>query len=171
MLFLLFPFMMAISAFYDLVSYRLPNELSLILMAGFFPFAFLAGMPLELIGLHMLAGFMILVITFTLFCFGLFGGGDAKILSAAALWIGFDNLMEFFILVTFAGGFLSLVIINFRNLPDKPVFYKYEWLRGLYLGDEKDIRTVPYAIAIAFAGLLYIPNMQIFSIAIKTTIA
>ena len=55
---------------------------ALLLLAGFFIFAVVVGLPLVTIGWHLLAGLTVLVITFGMFTLGWMGGGDAKLAAA-----------------------------------------------------------------------------------------
>ena len=107
-LFYVFPLAMLAAAISDIISFRIPNILSLILLAVFFPFAFFSDMDLLLAGTHVLVGFCVLVVTFGLFSAGLFGGGDAKLMSVAAVWVGASQLLIFLVAVTIAGGAVAI---------------------------------------------------------------
>ena len=61
-------------------------------------------MPLALIASHAGAGALVLVIAFACFAFGWIGGGDAKLAAAAALWFGFDHLLDYLVYASLFGG-------------------------------------------------------------------
>ncbi|MCP3730147.1 prepilin peptidase [Sphingomonas sp. MG17] len=71
------------------------------------------------------------------FHFGLMGGGDVKMIAALALWFPFGQLVTMLIVMSLAGGAITLLM-----LIDK-------WLRRQSAQPE-----VPYGIAIAIAALL-----------------
>ena len=52
-----------------------------------------------------------------LFAFGLFGGGDVKLVAAMALWTGFADLPRFLLIMGAAGGLLGLVLLLKRKRP------------------------------------------------------
>src|ERR1041385_9347264 len=91
----LFPALMAFAASSDLLTMTISNRVSLILVGGFFVLAVWSGMPLADIGMHVAAALAVLVVTFTFFARGWIGGGDAQLPAAAALWLGFDQLLNY----------------------------------------------------------------------------
>lgn len=158
-LFYVFPLAMLAAAISDIISFRIPNILSLILLAVFFPFAFLSGMDFWQVGTHVLTGFGVLVVTFGLFSAGLFGGGDAKLVSVAALWVGASQLLIFLVAVTIAGGAVAIAVIIFRRLPIGQL-ETIEWIGNLYR-PKKDRRDIPYAVAISVGAFWVMPHLTI----------
>ena len=73
----LFPGLMVFAAISDMLTMTIPNRVSLVLILGFFLMAALAGLPLAVVGWHVLAGLMVLAIATVLFSLGWLGGGDA----------------------------------------------------------------------------------------------
>ena len=51
-------------------------------------------MPPPTIGMHVGAA-AVLVVSFVFFARGWIGGGDAKLAAATALWLGFDQLLNY----------------------------------------------------------------------------
>ncbi|MBX9683308.1 MAG: prepilin peptidase [Hyphomicrobium sp.] len=157
-LLLVFPVVMAFAAANDLFTMRIPNKLSLILIASFAAVAIVAGLTLETIAMHLAVGAAILAITFILFSFRLLGGGDAKLMAAGALWIGFDQMVPYLFYMTLFGGVLSLVILAYRRMvPLTPVGFP-DWAQRLHAQGT----GIPYGIAIAAAGLMIYPQTPIF---------
>ncbi|ACL57776.1 A24 family peptidase [Methylobacterium nodulans] len=152
-LLVVFPFLMAYAAASDLLTMTIPNALSLVLVAVF-PLAALAlGLSWSEVGLHLGAGGLTLALTFTLFCFGLIGGGDAKLAAATALWLGFEPLADYVLAASLAGGVLTLLILQVRIHPLPRIAVSWPWALRLH-----DRRTgVPYGIALAFAALVVCP--------------
>ena len=146
---LLFPAMMAFAASSDLLTMTISNRVSLILAGSFFAVAIWSGMPLNEIGMHIGAGLAVLVVTFTFFARGWIGGGDAKLAAATALWLGFDQLLNYLTIASILGGVLTLLIMRFRLMPLPALLADHEWAKRLHRMDA----GVPYGIALAIAAL------------------
>ncbi len=150
----LFPALMVFAAISDLFTMTISNRISLLLVAGFALLAAVGGMSLESIGMHLAAGFAVLVVAFVCFAFGWVGGGDAKLVAATALWFGFDYLMIYLAYAAVAGGILTLLILQFRTWPMPKPLLSQEWAHRLH--DRKS--GVPYGIALAVGALLIYPE-------------
>jgi prepilin peptidase CpaA len=145
-----FPIAVIFAAAMDLFSMTIPNRISLALIAGFFCLAPFSGLSLEDIGMHVLAGLLMLVITIGLFSLNFIGGGDAKLASAVALWFGFGDLMEYVFMATMLGGLLSVAFLLFRQVP-----LPYDWARAPWIQRLHAPRGgIPYGIALAVAALI-----------------
>lgn len=149
---LVFPTVMAYAAAMDLLTMTIPNRVSVGLAAAFFLAAPLMGLSLSDIGLHLGAGALILVAGIILFAIGGFGGGDAKLLAAGALWIGLDGLLSYLLLVTVFGGLLALIIVLYRRYPTTALPLPH-WAARLHASQS----GIPYGIAIACAALTIFP--------------
>jgi prepilin peptidase CpaA len=151
---LLFPAMMAFAASSDLLTMTISNRISLILLGGFFALALATGMPLATVGMHMGAAALVFVIVFVFFAQGWIGGGDAKLAAATALWLGFDQLLAYFVYASLFGGVLTFFMIRFRFAPLPAFLARQEWAQRLHRMDA----GVPYGIALAAAALLIYPE-------------
>jgi prepilin peptidase CpaA len=149
-----FPALVIFAAFHDLVSYRIPNYISLALIGGFLVLAPFTGMSLETFGGHIAAAAMVLVATFTLFALGYIGGGDAKLVSAIALWMGLPVVGEYLLLATFGGGMFGLLLIMFRRYPLPAGLLKEGWLLALH----HPRGPIPYGIALSAAAIYMYPH-------------
>lgn len=158
-LLMVFPAVMIMAALSDLFTMTIPNRLSIILVALFFPLALLAGLPLETMLMHVGAGLGILAVGFLLFSTGTLGGGDAKLLAAASLWVGVAPLADFFIYVALFGGALALAVLLYRRVPDESLAGP-AW--ALRLHDKG--QGIPYGIAIAGAALLTFPTTGLYAL-------
>jgi prepilin peptidase CpaA len=102
---------------------------------------------------------IIFAATFALFQRGVIGGGDAKILPATALLIGYRELLGFLFLMSLCGGVLALAILaaerldlSFRRLPrGAHVSSAGQSDRGRVASKRS---TVPYGVAVATAGVI-----------------
>jgi prepilin peptidase CpaA len=151
---LLFPALMSFAASSDLITMTISNRVSLILIAGFFVLAVMMGMPPAAIGMHLAAAAAVLVVSFIFFARGWIGGGDAKLAAATALWLGFDQLLNYVIFASLFGGLLTLAILRFRLIPLPAWLASQEWAKRLHRMDT----GVPYGIALALAALVIYPD-------------
>ncbi|WP_019903207.1 prepilin peptidase [Methylobacterium sp. 77] len=153
-LLIVFPFLMAYAAARDLLTMLIPNAVSLLLLLGFAVFAAATGLWGWDLASHVGAGAATLIVTFSLFAFGIIGGGDAKLAAAAAVWIGFDHLAEYLVVASIAGGALTLAILIARAHPLPPLLGRLPF--ALHLHDAKT--GVPYGIALSLGALIVIPE-------------
>lgn len=155
---MVFPLLMAFAASSDLLTMRISNRVVLLLAATFFAVALLIGMPLEQLGIHVLAAVATLAIGFAFFAFGWMGGGDAKLAAATVLWIGLAGALPYLLYASLLGGALTLVIVLLRARPLPPLLARVGWIERLH--DPK--AGVPYGIALAGAGLVVYAHSGIF---------
>ena len=145
----IFPIAVIYAAATDLFSMTIPNRISIALVAAFFCMAPFAGLGLQDVGMHVLAGLTMLAITVTLFAFHLIGGGDAKLAAAVALWFGFGDLLAYGVTAAIFGGILSVGFLVFRQVP-----LPYEWARAAWIQRlHKPSGGIPFGIALAAAAL------------------
>jgi prepilin peptidase CpaA len=151
---LLFPAMMAFAASSDLLTMTISNRVSLTLAGGFLAMALVTGMPPSDILSHFGAGAAVLVVSFTFFARGWIGGGDAKLVAATALWLGFDQLIEYLLYASLFGGALTILMLRFRLMPLPEALAHQDWAARLHRTDA----GVPYGIALAAAALVVYPE-------------
>ena len=157
--FLVFPAVMAFAGAMDLLTMTIPNRISIALVGAFFLIAFVIGMPANVIMMHVAAGLLILAGGIALFAFGKFGGGDAKLLAAGALWIGLDGLVLYLALVGAFGGLLAIGIILYRKVP-VDVYPIPDWAHRLHARSA----GIPYGIAIAAGAMFMYPKTPWFQL-------
>lgn len=153
---------MIYAAVSDVMTMTIPNRISLALLALFPLTALAAGLPLIDFGYHLAAGVIVLVIGFALFAVGGFGGGDAKLLAAAALWIGLDQLLPFILHVAVFGGLLAAVILGYRQMPEI-VSAAGRWSQRLYNKET----GIPYGVAISAAALFTFKETGLYALIIS----
>lgn len=162
---LIFPALMAFGAAMDLVTMTIPNRISIALIVGFLLAAVLIGMPLQQFAVHLGVGFGMLLIGMALFALRVVGGGDAKLLAAASLWIGFEQLGIYMSYVAILGGLLALAIVIYRTMVPPMWLARQEWAMRLH----RPTVGIPYGIAIGGAGLWLFPATIWFSAAAAST--
>jgi len=155
---LIFPLLMAFAASSDLFTMRISNALVLVLTMAFFALAFFVGLPLPEIGMHLACAALVLVFAFSFFAFGWIGGGDAKLIAATTLWLGFGTMLPYLIYASLLGGALTLLLLAARRWPLPERLRHVQWIDRLH-----DTKTgVPYGIALAIAGILVYSDSVIF---------
>jgi len=151
---LLFPALMAFAASSDLFTMTISNRLSLALTAGFVLLAIATGASWPVIGMHLAAGALVLVVAFVFFTRGWIGGGDAKLAAATALWFGFAHLLDYMTYASLFGGALTLLLLQFRKMALPEALARQPWIERLH--DQSG--GVPYGIALAAAALIVYPD-------------
>lgn len=158
-LMLIFPVAMAFAAATDLLTFKIPNSISIALIAAFVVVAPFSGLGWQALGVHLATFAVVLAICIVLFSMGLFGGGDAKLLAAASLWVGYDHLAVYVSMVAVCGGILAVVLLAFRRVDLPEPIRQQGWIARLH--DPK--AGMPYGIALAAAALWVYPSTKLFS--------
>jgi prepilin peptidase CpaA len=167
--FVVFPFAMIFAALSDLFTMTIANRVSLILLATFAVLAPVSGMDLATYGMHFAAAGIVLAVTFTLFAIGGFGGGDAKLLTAIALWCGLSPvLVEYLLIAALLGGWLTVGLVLYRGTHlAEAAGMRFAFLERL---GRKEV-GVPYGIALGAAGLYVMHDMPLVAWAITRAAA
>lgn len=158
-LLVLVPGAFAFGAAMDLFTLTIPNRVSAAIVLAFAPAAWLAGFDGWEAVSHVGAGLAVLAVGVLLFMGGWFGGGDAKLLAAIALWVGFDNLFAYLLYVAVAGGMLATLFMTLRSVPLPHILVCEAWAVRLHRRDG----GIPYGIALAAGALLVYPQTVWFS--------
>jgi prepilin peptidase CpaA len=147
-----FVLLMGVAAISDVRAYRIPNGLVLGIGLLFLLAAPAAGMPWQVTVWHLLAGVLLFALGYALFSFGLIGGGDAKLVAAAALWVGWTALPHFLLYTALAGGVLAITMLVWEVIrmhveltasnPESSIFKRIISLRP----------DLPYGVAIALGA-------------------
>ncbi len=162
-IFVIFPFCMVYAAVSDMLSMTIANRVSLLLIGSFMVIAPLTGMDWSTYGMHLVAGGIVLMATFTLFAMGAMGGGDAKLLAATSVWMGFGiELMQYLVTAGFVGGILTLGILSYRGSA-----------LAVFTGQNRMLRNfadtslgIPYGIGLGIAGLMVYPDSALMKWAV-----
>jgi prepilin peptidase CpaA len=149
------PVLVIIAAMTDVTNYKIPNWLTGLIAALFFPMALLTGMPLMEFGWHLLAGVILFFVGYGFFALGLFGGGDAKLMAAAGLWFGTAHTLEFLMFTVLVGGLLALSVGVWSLIN---TYVEYRGVERLGQIFRRARPNVPYGIALCIGALLAFPN-------------
>lgn len=149
---------LAITAYGDVRTRRIPNVLSLAIAILGLLRVMLVHDPVAA-GHTLAAGTAIFAAAFLLFWYGAIGGGDAKLVAATALLVGYHDLFSFLFLMSVCGGALALAMLARDTLGPQL------WLpsrRARTPAATEATRhtaaparpTVPYGVAIAAGGVV-----------------
>jgi prepilin peptidase CpaA len=140
----------------DYSRLRIPNSVSIALVAGFAAYALLGGGGA--IWLHLALAGAVFVILFVFFAMSWIGAGDVKFLSALMLWAGPANGVAFILLFAIFGGAFAMSLLTLRTalqyfpiLSEVPVLDKLSrWARN---------GLCPYGLPIGVAALCVAPSI------------
>jgi len=145
---------LAIIAYGDVRTRRIPNALAVaIAMLGMV--RMILGNDLAEVGCTLAAAAAVLAGAILLFSRDIVGGGDAKLVAATALLIGYHDLFGFFFLMSLCGAALALAILARDMLG--PWLWRlshHPAMPPVATAAAPMRSTVPYGAAIAAAGVI-----------------
>lgn len=157
---LLFAGGMTYAGLKDMATLTIANRLVLLLAGAYVALAPLAGVGLDGMLMAAAASAVVLAGAFVLFALGWIGGGDAKLAAVAVLWLGADQTLAFLLYSSVAGAFLTLALIQIRQVPLPGFLQQMEWAVRLHAPST----GVPYGMALATAALLLLLESPIFAL-------
>lgn len=129
--------LLLVAAATDIAARTIANRLNLAIALLAPAYWAATGLPLwPGVALQIGAAAVLFALLIGAFAMGWMGGGDVKLLGALALWLPGDTLAQMLIVMSVAGGVVTLAVLivhRLRRLPANP--------------------EIPYGVAIAFAGL------------------
>jgi prepilin peptidase CpaA len=154
------PALVIVAGLKDLTTMRIPNWISLLLIVFFFPAAFAMGLPPLTIAIHVGVAFAALVVGAGMFALRWIGGGDAKLMAAACLWLGLQGSGMFLLWTGVMGGLFCLTLLFAR-------FHSRPYLAGapgwvVHLMEPKG--DIPYGVAIAAGALMAYPASPLLAL-------
>jgi prepilin peptidase CpaA len=132
----------------DVTRFEIPDSLSVAILLLAVGFGLLV--PAFAWGSHALAVIAMFAVGLLLFALGWMGGGDVKLLVAAAAWTGLAGLPVLLIGMALGGGLLALVLILTRTGARLADFPHERMPRVFQLG-----APMPYAIAITLGAAFW----------------
>jgi len=145
------------AALHDVATLKIPNWVNASIAGLGLSALAVSGLPLADMGWHVLTGLIAFIISFGLFSFRVFGGGDAKMIPAVALWLGPVAIVPFLVWTAFIGGGIALLglLARYAPLPEgAPNWVSNTLSRG---------EGVPYGVAIAGGALMAASHSPLLS--------
>ncbi|MCF8495109.1 MAG: prepilin peptidase [Alphaproteobacteria bacterium] len=152
-----------LAALSDLKGLKIPNFHS-VLIAGTFLMAY-AGLWLggredvfaPLLS-HMLGFALVFLMTLALFAFRAIGGGDSKMASAFALWMGLKGIILFLFYTAMFGGLLGAAALILKRWKPFKGPAPNSWIARVQAGEN----AVPYGVAILAGALVSFAKIGYF---------
>ncbi|HEY0925548.1 prepilin peptidase [Brevundimonas sp.] len=154
------PMLVIVGGLNDLTTMRIPNWISLALIAGFLPAAVSVGLSPVEIGVHMAVAFGALLVGMGMFALRWIGGGDAKLMAAACLWLGLQGSGMFLVYTGLMGGLFCLFLIMARAQLRPYLMGGPGWV--VHLMEPRG--DIPYGVAIAAGALLAYPASPLLAL-------
>ncbi len=129
--------LLVVAAVIDVRTFTISNRLNLTvtLLAPFYWLS-IALSPWPGVAIQLAAATTVFLVLAGAFYAGMMGGGDVKLAAALSLWLSPISTIKFLVLMSLAGGVLTLVVLA--------------WHRAKQREGRPEI---PYGVAIAFGGL------------------
>lgn len=150
-------FLIAYAIVTDTTSLRVPNWIPLSLGGLYVGYAMLTA-SFDQLALHVLIGAGALAVGFGLFSLGAFGGGDAKFLTALALWMGPASIGAFVVLATLFGGVMAAMLVGLKKLLIANPALASRTVIAKPVAWARDGR-MPYALPLGLAALFLGPRV------------
>jgi prepilin peptidase CpaA len=154
---LAFILLMATAAFEDFRRFIIPNPLTIGLCV-LWPFYFAAAPSMATALAAISCGLAVFAVGAFLFARGYVGGGDVKLLSAAALWAGPAGLANLLLLTGILGGALALFLLVPGGARIATVA---RGALGQAVPDSAAPRYVPYGVPIAIAAVIVVLSLKL----------
>ena len=155
----LFPAGVIAAAMTDATTYTIPNRLSAFLALAFVPAALAVGMSPVVFAASVGLGLAGLAVGIAMFALRWIGGGDAKLIAASAMWLGWSGVTPFLLWTAIAGGLLALALMTLRKSPLHLDSFGPAWF-GRLMTPGAD---VPYGVAIAAGALAAMPAAPVLA--------
>jgi len=139
-------------AYRDVRTRRIPNALAAAIAILGLSRMILADDPVAA-GHTLIASAAVFAVTFLLFWRGVFGGGDAKLITSTVMLVGFHDMFDFFLLMSLCGGALALAILTCHRFR----LHRRHISQGTPeagCSGPPMLPSVPYGVAIAGAGVV-----------------
>jgi prepilin peptidase CpaA len=129
--------LLVVAAVIDMRTFTISNGLNLTvaLLAPLYWLS-ISLTPWPGVAVQLAAGAAVFAVLAGAFYAGMMGGGDVKLAAALSLWLSPPSIIKFLVLMSLAGGVLTLVVLA--------------WHRAKRREGRPEI---PYGVAIAFGGL------------------
>lgn len=129
--------LLIVAAVIDVRTFTISNRLNLT-VALLAPLYWLsvALSPWPGVAIQLAAAATVFLILAAAFYAGMMGGGDVKLAAALALWFSPVAIVKFLVLMSLAGGVLTLVVLAWHRMKRR-----------------EGRPEIPYGVAIAFGGL------------------
>lgn len=145
------PYMVAVVS--DVRSYTIPHGCTLALLALYPAHVWLSPLAINLTA-SLLVGGTAFAVGLAFYALNRLGGGDVKLIAAAALWAGPALIADFAVTMAVSGGLLSLLYITHFHIAPALGFDHAGLRNGLREERNSLMIKLPYGVAISAGGLV-----------------
>lgn len=138
------------AAYEDVRYLRIRNTIAIAVAVLFIPM--LVIMPFSLALTHVITSAVVFAVCVGLYFARVFGGGDAKLLGAVALWPALPQIPAFILVMAFAGGVIALTALVLKRTTLLPKLAAKAGDKSWFGAMARGETVVPYGIAIACAA-------------------
>ena len=139
---------LSMAAIWDFAELRIPNRLAATMAVSGPVASWLLVPGGDAIKGVILTGAVVLGISWAMFERGWWGGGDAKLATAASLWLGAEATLVFMFATALFGAVLAVILLILVRWDSARALVGCRWSARL----EAESVSVPYAVAMAPAG-------------------
>lgn len=150
----LFAGAMVLAAVMDVATMEVSDRLVMLLLAGYLVLAPASGWSFAEMAWSVAAALLVFFSSVAFFSLGWMGGGDGKLATVGALWLGAENTLAFVMMTALMGGLCALAVLAVRRLSLPSAWLDRPWLARLRAPEA----GIPYAVAIGSAGLILLAN-------------
>ncbi|HEX8640769.1 MAG TPA: prepilin peptidase [Allosphingosinicella sp.] len=141
--------MLLAASWFDLRARRIPNLLCLAVALFAVPFWWVSGLAVwPDVGIQLGVAGLVFLLFAAAFAAGAMGGGDVKLVAAVALWLPWQAVVGMLVIMSLAGGVLTIVLLIRRRLARR-----------------EGPLEIPYGVAITFGGLWLIGQRFLYQFA------
>jgi prepilin peptidase CpaA len=141
--------MLLAASWFDLRARRIPNLLCLAVALFAVPFWWVSGLAVwPDVGIQLGVAGLVFLLFAAAFAAGAMGGGDVKLVAAVALWLPWQAVVGMLVIMSLAGGALTIVLLIRRRLARR-----------------EGPLEIPYGVAITFGGLWLIGQRFLYQFA------
>jgi prepilin peptidase CpaA len=129
-------------------SLRIPNLYSVIIIGAFAAAYLVSKESFDPLWHHLGALGVVFIVTYLMFIAGMMGGGDSKLGSALALWVGIKGVVIYVFWMAVAGGLIGGLSLLIRKKKPFARPLPGSWMAAAQEGKN----AIPYGVAISFGA-------------------
>lgn len=139
-----------VAAFYDVRGMTIPNMISVMVIALFGLSCLVMPERYASLWGHMSAAAIMFSVTYLLFLKNMIGGGDSKLATAFAFWLGLRGLVPFLFFMALVGGLLAIATLVLRKRTLLAQVPENSWIGRAQSGED----VLPYGVAICAGAVM-----------------
>lgn len=144
----------------DIMTQKIPNLLSIFLIAGFVVSVLVVGMSWQEIGITVGIAALFFAMGYVMFLAGGMGAGDVKLMFSTVLWIGSAAMVPYLMALAVSSICLITLALMARHYTPSSLSERVPFLHAWIVNPSGG---VPYGLPLGIAGLYAIVSTPLFS--------